>query len=223
MRPLNIIIGGETSGKTRDAFIRKGHNAISCDLLPTKVPGPHYQGNMFDLLRRGWWDLGVFHPSCTFLCGSGLHWNKNPTHERFGGHQTEAALDDVRRILDAELDHIALENPVGVISTRIQPAAQYIQPYQFGDDASKKTGLWLKNLPSLVINPAQRVPGRIVEWPRGSGKFVERWANQTDSGQNKLPPSADRWQLRSETYDGIAEAFTQWADFILASPERIAA
>lgn len=213
MRPLRILIGGETSGKSRDAFIRKGYYAMSCDFLPTDVPGPHYQGNMFDIIGNGW-DLGIFHPSCTYLCGSGLHWNKRPGHERFGGAQTEAALADVRRILESEIEHIGLENPVGCISTRIQPADQYVQPYEFGDDASKKTGLWLKNLPPLDIDPAKRCAGRIVEWPRGSGRFVERWANQTDSGQNKLGPSEDRWKLRSETYPGIAEAFTQWAEHI---------
>lgn len=215
MNRLRILIGGETSGKTRDAFIRKGHYAMSCDFLPTDVPGPHYQGNMFDVIEDGW-DIGVFHPSCTYLCSSGLHWNKNPKSPRFGGAQTEAALDDVRRILAAPIPHIALENPMGCIGTRIRPADQYVQPYEFGDDASKKTGLWLKNLPPLRIEAARRVAGRLVEWPRGSGRLVERWANQTDSGQNRLPPSADRWKLRSETYDGIAEAFTQWADYVLA-------
>lgn len=215
MAKLRILIGGETSGKTRDAFIRAGHDAVSCDLLPTDVPGPHYQGDMFDILDAGW-DLGIFHPSYTFLCSSGLHWNLNPKSPRFGGRQTEAALDDVRRILAAKIPFIALENPQGCIGTRIRPADQYVQPYQFGDDASKKTGLWLKGLPPLVIDPARRVAGRMVEWPRGSGKMVERWANQTDSGQNRLPPTPDRWKLRSETYDGIAEAFTQWADHVAA-------
>jgi hypothetical protein len=213
MKRLRVLIGGETSGKVRDAFIRKGHDAVSCDLLPSEAPGPHHQGDMFDIIGDGW-DLGIFHPSCTFLSSSGLHWNRNPASPRFGGKQTEAALDDVRRILAAPIPHIAVENPTGCISTRIRPADQYVQPYQFGDDASKKTGLWLVNLPRLEIDPLMRRAGRMVEWPLGSGRMVERWANQTDSGQNKLAPSADRWKLRSETYAGIAEAFTQWGDLL---------
>jgi hypothetical protein len=127
---------------------------------------------------------------------------------RHGGADTAAALSFVRSLL-LDQDHIpfiALENPVGIISTNIMPASQYIQPYQFGDDASKKTGLWTRNLPPLVLDPAERVAGRIVGWPRGSGKMVERWSNQTDSGQNKLGPSDDRWKLRAETYPGIARA-----------------
>lgn len=218
MKPLRILIGGETSGKVRDALIRRGHHAMSCDLLPTDAPGPHYQGDMFDVICGGW-DIGIFHPSCTFLSSSGLHWNLNPLSPRFGGAQTEAALDDVRRVLAAPIPHIAVENPVGCISTRIQKASQYIQPYEFGDDASKKTGLWLKNLPALAIDPTKRFPGRMVQH---NGKLVERWSNQTDSGQNRLGPSDDRWKLRSETYDGIAEAFTQWTDYVVALRERAA-
>ena len=209
-RALNILIGMETSGRTRDAFIRKGHNAVSCDLLPSDVPGPHYQGNVFDIINAGW-DLAIFHPTCTYLCVSGLHWNKNPKSPRFGGLQTEAALDDVRRLMAASIPHIVIENPRGCISTRIRPFDQTIQPYQFGDDASKQTDLWLKGLQPLIIDPARRFPGRIVTY---KGKQYERWSNQTDSGQNNLGPSDDRWKLRSETYPGVAEAFTQFADQI---------
>lgn len=210
-KPLRVLIGCETSGRTRDAFIRAGHDAISCDLLPTDVAGPHYQGDVRDMLGERW-DLAIFHPTCTYLCSSGLHWNTNPKSPRFGGQQTEEALEFVRMLLAAKIPRIALENPAGCIGTRIRPADQFIQPYEFGDDASKKTGLWLINLPKLVIDPAARCAGRLVEWPKGSGKMVERWANQTDSGQNKLAPSADRWKLHSETYMGIAEAFTQWGN-----------
>lgn len=200
----------ETSGRTRDAFIRKGHNAVSCVLLPTDAPGPHYQGNVFDIIGAGC-DLAIFHPTCTYLCVSGLHWNKNPKSPRFGGLQTESALDDVRRLMAAPIPHIVIENPRGCISTRIRLFDQTIQPYEFGDDASKQTDLWLKGLQPLIVDPAARFPGRIVNW---KGKMVERWSNQTDSGQNNLGPSADRWKLRSETYPGVAEAFTQFADQI---------
>lgn len=210
---MKVLIGMETSGQSRDAFGRKGHDVMSCDLLPTDTPGPHYQGDVRDLLHLDW-DLVILHPDCTYLTSSGLHWNRNPASPRYGGRQTEEALAFVRELIlrTAHVPCVAFENPAGRIGTAIRPADQYIQPWQFGDDASKKTGLWLKGLAPLRIDPAARCAGRMVEWPPGSGKRVERWANQTDSGQNKLPPSDDRWKLRSATYPGIAEAFTQWGE-----------
>jgi hypothetical protein len=175
-----------------------GHTAMSCDLLPTDAPGKHYQGDIFDVIDDGW-DLMIAHPPCTYLCSSGLHWNK-----RIDGRQalTDEALEFVRRLLDAPIERIALENPIGCISSQIRKPDQTIQPYQFGHDASKSTCLWLKNLPAL--RATELIAPRIV-----AGK--KRWANQTDSGQNKLPPSADRWKIRSETYAGIASAMAaQW-------------
>lgn len=206
---LSVLVGCEFSGTMRDAFIQLGHAAMSCDLLPSDVPGPHYQGDVRDILHKKW-DLAIFHPDCTYLCSSGLHWNlKRPERAAL----TEEALDFVRFLLEAPIPHIALENSMGCISTRIREATQYVQPYEFGDDASKKTGLWLKNLPPLT--PTLRVPGRVVGY-RKSGQPIERWANQTDSGQNKLAPSQDRWKLRSKTYAGIAKAAAeQWSRYIL--------
>lgn len=196
---MRVLVACEYSGTVRDAFIRAGHYALSCDLLPTDSPiGDHYQGNVLDILDHGW-DLMIAHPPCTYLCSSGLHWNKR-IPER--AQKTEEALEFVQVLLDAPIAKIALENPIGCISTRIRKPDQTIQPYQFGDDASKATCLWLKGLPPL--RPTQFVEPRMV-----NGK--PRWANQTDSGQNRLPPSADRWKIRSETYVGIAEAMVaQW-------------
>lgn len=206
---MNILIGGETSGMIRDAFRRRGFNAMSCDLLPSSTPGPHYEGDMRDVICS-YWDLAIFHPSCQYLCGSGIHWNNRGR----GWDETEKALDFVRYLMAAPIRRKVIENPVGVISSRIRPASQYIQPYDFGDDASKKTGLWLEGLPLLI--PTERIAGRMVMY---KGKMVERWANQTDSGQNKLPPSADRWQLRSETYPGIANAIAdQYGKVLLNDP-----
>ena len=199
---MRVLIACEFSGTVRDAFLRRGHYALSCDLLPceSEASGDHYQGNVLDILDHGW-DLMIAHPPCTYLCASGLHWNKRRP-ERVS--LTEEALDFVRLLLDAPIPRIALENPVGCISTRIRPYDQAIQPYQFGHDASKKTCLWLKNLPPL--RPTQFIEPRMV-----NGK--PRWGNQTDSGQNRLPPSADRWAIRSETYEGIAKAMAeQWSD-----------
>lgn len=195
---MRVLIACEFSGTVRDAFAAAGHDAMSCDLLPTTKPGEHYQGDIRDLLGQAW-DLMIAHPPCTYLCSSGLHWNKRRP-ERVS--LTEEALDFVRLLLDAPIPRIALENPVGCISTRIRPYDQMIQPYEYGHDASKKTCLWLKNLPPL--RPTQFIEPRMV-----NGK--PRWGNQTDSGQNKLPPSQDRWAIRSETYEGIAKAMAdQW-------------
>ena len=196
---MKVLVACEYSGTVRDAFIRAGHYALSCDLLPTdSLIGDHYQGNVLDILDHGW-DLMIAHPPCTYLCSSGLHWNKRRPER---AQQTEEALDFVRLLMDAPIPKIAIENPIGCISSRIRKPDQTIQPYQFGDDASKSTCLWLKGLP--LLRPTQFVEPRIV-----NGK--PRWANQTDSGQNRLPPSADRWKIRSETYVGIANAMAaQW-------------
>ena len=187
---MKILIACEYSGVVRDAFIAQGHDAISCDILPTDVPGPHYQGDVRDILGDGF-DLMVAHPPCTHLAVSGARWFKDKQTE-----QAEA-LDFVRLLLAAPIDKIALENPISIISSRIRKPNQIIQPWQFGSPESKSTCLWLKNLPNLI-------PTDILPLP-ASG----RWNNQTPSGQNKLGPSPDRWKERSKTYQGIAEAMAQ--------------
>ena len=196
---MKVLVACEYSGRVRDAFLARGHDAISCDLLPTDSPGPHYQGDVLELIRREKFDLMVAHPPCTYLCSSGLHWNGRVPGR---AEKTEEALEFVRALLFCDIPRIALENPTGCIGTRIRKSDQTIQPWQFGADASKATCLWLKGLPKLV--PTSIVEPRIV-----NGK--KRWGNQTDSGQNRLGPSDDRWKVRSETYLGIAEAMAaQW-------------
>lgn len=182
---MKVLVACEYSGRVRDAFIRAGHDAMSCDLLPTDVPGPHYQGDVRDVLGDGW-DLMVAHPPCTHLAVSGARWFKDKQAE-----QVEA-LEFVRLLLDAPVERIALENPVSIISSRIRKPDQVIQPWQFGHGETKATCLWLKNLPPLV--PTDIVEGR-------------------DNRIHRLPPSPDRWKLRSETYPGIAAAMAQqWGD-----------
>jgi hypothetical protein len=181
---MKVLIACEYSGTVRDAFIRLGHNAMSCDLLPTDAPGPHYQGDVRDILSDGW-DLMIAHPPCTYLCSSGLHWNKRRPER---AAQTEEALDFVWLLLGDDIPRIALENPVGCISTRIRKPDQTVQPWQYGHGEVKATCLWLKGLPRL--NATSIVQGRE---PR-------MW---------KLPPSADRWKIRSQTYQGIADAMAQ--------------
>ncbi len=195
---MKVLIACESSGTVRDAFIRAGHDAMSCDMLPTEKPGPHYQGDVRDVLYEHW-DMLIGHPPCTYLSVSGMHWTTRGMRDP---QLTEDALAFARLLMDAPIARIAIENPVSIISSRIRKPDQIIQPYHFGHDASKKTCLWLKGLPPL--RPTSFVEPRIVD-----GK--PRWANQTDSGQNKLPPSADRWRMRSKTYQGIADAMaTQW-------------
>ena len=193
---MKVLVACEYSGRVRDAFIAAGHEAMSCDLLPTDTPGPHYLGDVRDVLYDGW-DLMVAHPPCTYLCVSGMHWTTRGLRDP---QLTEDALAFVRLLMNAPIPRIAIENPVSIISSRIRKPEQLISPHQFGHDASKKTCLWLTNLPPLI--PTKLVPPRMV-----NGK--PRWGNQTDSGQNKLPPSADRWKKRSETYQGIASAMAQ--------------
>lgn len=191
---MRVLVGCEYSGRVREAFRGLGHDAWSCDLLPAEDSSPyHLDVDVLELLDEGW-DLAIFHPPCTYLASSGLHWN-----QRIPGRSqlTEEALDFVTKLLNANIPRIALENPVGCISTRIRKPDQIIQPWYYGDDASKKTCLWLKNLPKLV--DTNRLPG----------DSSTRRANQTPSGQNRLGPSTDRWKERSRTYKGIANAMAQ--------------
>lgn len=202
---MRVLVACEFSGVVREAFRRRGHDAWSCDLLPAEDSQLyHIQGDVITFLNEGCdgtpkeWDLMIAHPPCTYLAVSGLHWNKKNPERAF---ETEKALEFVETLLSAKIEKIALENPVGCISTRIRKPDQYIQPYEFGHDASKKTGLWLKNLPPL--RPTLFVPA--------SHHGGKRWRNQTPSGQNSLGPSKDRWKERSITYQGIANAMAeQW-------------
>jgi hypothetical protein len=201
-----ILIACEYSGIVRDAFTQKGFKAMSCDILPTETEGEHYQGDILDILHSQEWDLVIAHPPCTYLSSSGLHWN-NKVPGR--AEKTEEALKFVELLWNAPTKKMCLENPVGCINTRLafMPKPQYIQPYEFGEDASKKTGLWLRGLPKLI--PTNKVEGREVFY---GGKTYRRWANQTDSGQNKLGPSEARAKDRSKTYSGIANAMAeQWS------------
>lgn len=203
---MRVLVACEYSGTVRDAFIAAGHEAMSCDLLPTESAGPHHQGDVRDVLGDAW-DLLIAHPPCTYLSSSGLHWN---TRRPERAAQTAEGVAFARMFIDGpESAHIplrAVENPIGCLSTKVREPEQIIQPHWFGDDASKATCLWLYGLPRLT--PTQHVPPRVV---LHSGKWVMRWANQTDSGQNKLAPSDDRWKLRSTTYPGVAAAMArQW-------------
>ena len=180
---MRVLVACEYSGKVRDAFRDKGHDAWSCDLLPTDVEGQHIQGDVLDVLDQGW-DLMIAHPPCTHLAVSGARWFKDKQQEQ---HE---ALEFVKALLDAPIDKIALENPISIISSKIRKPDQIVQPWQHGHGETKATCLWLKGLPKLV--PTDIVEGRKAR-------------------VHMMPPSKDRWKLRSETYSGIAKAMAdQW-------------
>lgn len=182
-KPLKVLVACEYSGTVRDAFIAEGHDAISCDLLATEKPGPHYQGDVFDIINEGF-DLMVGHPPCTHLAVSGARWFSEKKE------QQAEALDFVRRLMNVNIRHIAIENPVSIISSQIRKPDQIIQPWMFGHGETKATCLWLNNLPKLK-------PTNVVE-----GREQRVWL---------MPPCPDRWKERSRTFEGIAKAMAkQW-------------
>ena len=184
---MRVLIACEYSGTVRDAFLAAGHQALSCDLLPTETPGPHYRGDVRDILNDGW-DLMIAHPPCTHLSVSGA---RHFAAKKASGVQDEA-LEFVRVLLDAPIAQIALENPISIISSRIRKPNQIIQPWQFGHGETKATCLWLKNLP--LLTPTEIVDGR-------------------EARVHRMAPGPDRWKERSRTYAGIAAAMAaQWGD-----------
>ena len=199
-KQLKVLVACEFSGTVREAFNKLGHDAWSCDLLPTDVEGQHIQGDVLEILNNQDWDLVIAHPPCTHLTVSNA---KNWAELQANGKQ-QAAIDFVEAIYFSDCPHICVENPVGALSTksRLGKATQYIQPYEFGHPEQKKTGLWLKGLPKLKGTKFIDVSGL----PK---KEVQRL--------HYLGPSKDRWKLRSTTYKGIAEAMaTQFSDYLLS-------
>lgn len=216
---MRVAVLYECSGTVRDAFIAAGHDAISVDLLPTMRPGPHWQGDVWDFLRRHpaeRFGRIVAHPECTYVTVSGLHRNKN-NPER--AEKTELAVENFRRLL--RLPNIICENPVSCLSTRIRPSNQTVQPYEYGHNASKRTCFWAGDDTTYApLVPTLRVQGRMV-WDPKLKKIMERFDNQTDTGQNRLGPSEDRWLERSITYPGIAAAMARyWGGLSVRSAMR---
>jgi hypothetical protein len=180
---FRVLVACEFSGIVRNAFSKLGHYALSCDLLPTEQPGPHYQGDVFDIINDGW-DLMIAHPPCTHLAVSGAR------HFKYKEKEQKEALEFVQKLMEANIPKKAIENPISIISTRIRKPDQIIQPWMFGHGETKATCLWLENLPKLQ-------PTNIVE--------------ERKPIIHKMPPGPDRWKNRSRTYSGIAEAMAeQW-------------
>jgi hypothetical protein len=218
---MRVLIGYSACPLTRAAFEQYGHEVWTCDLLPARDGSArHLQCDVWEVAGDRW-DMAIFHPMCTYLTVSAAWaFGDGPYHQKVKpgtlvGAERRAARDEAianfRRLLALPYPK-AIENPApSFLSNAIRPPDQTIQPYDFGDDASKRTGLWLDGLP--LLQPTRRVPGRIV-----NGR--ERWANQCDNGQNRLPPSADRWLERSKTYPGIAAAMgDQWGGDLVARME----
>lgn len=185
---MRVLVACEYSGIVRDAFIAAGHDALSCDLLPTEKPGPHVQGDVRNLIDKcpDVFDLMIAHPPCTHLAVSGAR----HFPAKIADGRQQAALDFVRLLMNAPIPRIAIENPISIISSRIRKPDQVIQPWQFGHGETKATCLWLKNLPRLI--PTQIVSGR-------------------EQRIHKMPPGPDRWRERSRTFQGIAAAMAaQW-------------
>jgi len=183
MNPKRILIACEFSGRVRDAFIAKGHNAVSCDLVPSDAPGPHIQGCALGALRSEEWDMVIAFPPCTRLCSSGARWWREKKTEQ------EEAIRFARAFIEFD-GVVAVENPIGILSTSVHPPSQIIQPWMFGHGETKATCLWLRGLPKL--EPTNIVEGR-------------------ESRVHRLPPSSTRSKLRSTTYLGVAAAMAeQW-------------
>ncbi len=216
-----VLIACEFSGTVRDEFTRRGHAALSCDLLPTEKPGNHYQGDVRDILGDGW-HMMIAHPCCKYLTNAGVK------HLVRGGQRIDPerwsamheAAEFFRDLGEAPIDKIARENPImhkyaaEIIGSR---ANQFIQPHHYGHDVSKRTGLHLKNLPPLVDDPADHIAPRLIEY---RGKIVKRWANQSPCGADKTGPSADRGHKRSRFFSGIASAMAnQWGRITAPAPQ----
>lgn len=243
MKPLNVLIGCECSGVVREAFRALGHDAWSCDLKPAEDNSRfHYRCDIFRAIRRGGWNMAIFHPPCDYLANCAAWAFPDPDYARYpnvGYHQkvkpatlTGKARRDAREratefflaLWNCGIPHIAIENPIGCMNTHpllpcVPPGRQIIQPYQFGDDASKATCLWLKGFPPLT--GTKYVEPRAVCTSCGADavKIHPRWSNQTDSGQNRLSPSDDRAAARAVTYPGIARAMAvQWSQHVETQP-----
>jgi hypothetical protein len=212
---MRILVGCECSGIVRDAFTALGHYAMSCDLKPSEVGGEHYTGDVFDIINEGW-DIGIFHPPCTFTAGSGVQWLSHPDDkylpfEKRRPHplypdrreKMKESVEFAKTLYNSKIKAVALENPVGKLSTLWRKPDQIIQPYYFGDEATKTTCLWLKNLPKLrhtnVVGKGERVVFK-------SGKSHPAWYAEALS---KARTKEERQTIRSRTFNGIAVAMAQ--------------
>lgn len=235
---MKVLITHEASATVRDAFRARGHDAWSCDLRACERDDSwHIRGDAIAAIRRGGWDLVIMHCDCTYLCSSGQHWVKRGRIEADGRPRAAHVEEAVQHVYDcwdaceeAGVEHRVLESSIGILSTRWRKPDQIIQPNQYGADASKGTCFWLRRLPrlkpTLFVEPRLVCSGcrKVFEYGQHkcphclSERFKPRWANQTNSGQNKLPPGdPNRWMDHARTYPGVADAMAeQWGDAVAA-------
>ena len=202
MSQLKVLIACEFSGTVRDAFLKAGHDAISCDLEPTDIPGPHYQGDVFDIINDGF-DLMIAHPPCTHLAVSGArHFAK-----KIADGRQQQGIDLFMALVNSNIPHYAIENPIGIMSSKYRKPDQIIQPWEYGHGVTKSTCLWLKDLP--LLKPTNVVDkGKI--WTAKSGKRMSQWYYDSSC----LPPR-EREKMRNKTFQGIADAMVQqWGDYL---------
>ena len=203
-----VLVACEFSGRVRDAFAAQGWDAWSCDLLPTEQPGQHYQCDVREVLNEGW-DLMISHPPCTYLCCAGLHYSKKDASRM---QKTLEALDFVKYLLDCDISHIAVENPIGYISTAYRKPDQIVNPFQFWEAERKATCLWLKGLPPLIPQTNLEVK------PRGS--IVRKTGANVGKVYNYYWRQGKTAHERSRTFRGIARAMAeQWTAYILSDEE----
>ena len=204
---MKILVACEFSGTVREAFAARGHDAWSCDLLPTDIPGNHYQGDVLEILNDGW-DMMIAHPPCTYLTVTGNKWFKPEYKDRFPTRQQDRqdAINFFMSLVNAPIDKIAIENPIGIMSTTYRKPNQIIHPWQFGHEASKSTCLWLKGLP--LLKPTDIVDkGEFVTYK--SGKRMTKWYADAAS-----KPPKERAKIRNTTFQGIADAMAeQWGNY----------
>lgn len=221
MKQLNVLIACEFSGTVRDAFTKLGHIAVSCDLEPTDVPGLHYHGSVMDILEKNPfngqpWDLMIAHPPCTYLTLAGNRWFKPEYAERFPTRiqDRQDGADFFMTLMNANIPHISVENPIGVMSSIYRKPDQIIQPWMFGDPFQKSTCLWLKDLP--ILTPTNIVEkGVFFEWTdKKTGKVKRQAQWYMDALNGKTP--AERQKIRNKTFQGIADAIAeQYSNYIL--------
>ena len=207
-KKLKVLIACEYSGAVRDEFIKLGHDATSCDLLPTDKPGPHYQGDVFDIINNGW-DMMIAFPPCTHLAVSGAAWFEQKKKD---GRQKEG-IDFFMKIINAPIYHIAVENPIGIMSNLYRKPDQIIHPYYFGDQAQKKTCLWLKNLPLLYHNNKPNLFDSNVTHVEPKGNVMYGGKMYSWASNKWYKNEAERHKERSKTFPGIAKAMAeQWSE-----------
>lgn len=218
MKRLSVLVACEESQVVTKAFRKLGHRAYSCDILPESGGHPkwHLPGDALEYAYDNYWDIMIAHPPCTYLAVSGARWlyNKDGSRNEERWVKQAEGLAFVKKLMEAPIEHIAIENPVSVISTQIRKPDQIIQPYMFGDEAMKKTCLWTKNLPNLV--PTDIVgKGEMIEWIDKNGK-KKRQAKWYYDALSKAKTPEERRTLRSKTFEGIANAMAQqWSDYVL--------